>query len=101
MSFPVIVNNSIEQGFCWLKLLPITDIDVGLVYACLFVFGGWENDFLLLNILLSPPSPKKNISDVNKTYIDIGNWQKFELIVYLTLFFCYLQAKKDWRQWFG
>jgi len=41
-------------------------------------FGRQENDFLLLIIL---SSSQNELSDVNKTYINISNGQKFELLV--------------------
>ena len=40
-------------------------------------FGRQENDFLLLIIL---SSSQNELSDVNKTYIDIGNELKFKLL---------------------
>ena len=30
-------------------------------------------------------SPKNELSDINKTYFDIGNGQKFKLLVYLVI----------------
>ena len=41
-------------------------------------FGRQENDFLLLIIL---SSSQNELSDVNKTYINISNGQKFQLLV--------------------
>ena len=54
---------------------PITTV----FYVLKFVYGGWENDFLLLKIIFW--SPQNDLSDVIKTYIDIDNEQKFELWV--------------------
>ena len=39
-------------------------------------FLGQENDF---HEKKNPPSFQNELSDINKTYIDIGNSQKFEL----------------------
>ena len=41
--------------------------------------GGRENEVLLLKIIFS--SHQNKSSDVNKTYIDISNGQKYELLV--------------------
>ena len=54
---------------------PITTV----FYVLKFVYGGWENDFLLLKIIFW--SPQNDLSDVIKTYIDIDNEKKFELWV--------------------
>ena len=59
--------------------MTITDIDTyrsGLRLIIRFL-GGQENYFLLVTIFFS--SPQNIISGVNKIYIDMGNWQKFEL----------------------
>ena len=40
---------------------------------------GRENAFLLLKIIFS--SPKNELSDVNRAFINIGNGQKFELSI--------------------
>lgn len=59
--------------------MTITDIDTyrsGLRLIIRFL-GGQENYFLLVTIFFS--SPQNKISGVNKIYIDMGNWQKFEL----------------------
>ena len=55
MSFPVIVNNSIERGFCWLKLLPITDINIGLAYL---LWGDEKMIFKLAVCLLTSEASK-------------------------------------------
>ena len=70
-----------REGNQQLKLLPITDIDVGLVNAWEFVFGGQKYDFLILKIIFS--STKNKLSDVSKEQdLDISNGQEFELLTY-------------------
>ena len=67
-----------EYELLYLKLLPILDINIGLVYICMIIhFLGMKKSFLALKVILS--STKNKILDVNKTYIDISNGQKFEL----------------------
>ena len=58
----------------------ITDIDIGhVLFTSDDLFLGTRNDFLQLKINFL--SPQNELSDINKTYIDIGNGQMFELLI--------------------
>ena len=56
------------------------DIDIDLVYSDNLC---WGDKKMISGSKKSFSRPQKNeLSDVNKTYINIGNWQKFKLYRY-------------------
>ena len=87
MFWALLSNSSIYSAYFsnkklvkfWLTVvgLSIIDINIGLVYVWWFVFWGWENDFHKLKTIFL--SPQNELSDINKAYIKINYWQKFEL----------------------